>query len=304
MRDTARPYTQSRLATYLQCPRLFEYTYVQDVRTPDRTERYLIQGNVFHGTVERVCGSVDGDTAAASIHDLAMATFPAVWASEVDPGEFKSRAQQEYYRRQCAAALEEYFDPESGRGVEHARQSVAVEEWLETTVAGIPVAGYVDNVLLTDAGPHILDYKRSRGTIVSSGTADRLAGHLDGEAYEPGRVKSAIQAALYTAAVRDSAFCEPGDDVRFSYYVYLYDDTFEPAGEGYTVSARGKQYEMTDIVRDHEDTIWALIDAAADGIRGEAYEPEPWAFILDKTCADCEYRRMCPDYLTTEVERL
>lgn len=304
MSDAERPYSQSRLATYLQCPRKFEYKYVQEVSTTDRSERYLIQGNAFHGTVAHVCETVGRDATAESIHDLAMSTFPDVWSVEVDADEFESCAQQEYYRRQCVAALADYFDPESGAGIDHARQSVAVEERLETTVQGVPVSGYVDNILLTDAGPHILDYKRSRGTIVSSRTADRLAGHLDGEEYEPGRVKSAIQAALYIESVRDSEFYEPGDEVRFSYYVYLYDDTFEPASDGYAVSARGKQYEMTDIYREHEETIWALVGAAADGIRGETFNPEPWSFIRDESCEDCDYRRMCADYLATEVEQL
>ena len=302
---TARdgPYSQSRLATYLKCQRMFEYDYEWDVSSPETTQRYLIQGNVFHRTVEETCESARTDMRAEEVYEMAMGYFPAIWTEEVIEDEFESAAQREYYRRVTLAALEDYFDPDDGAGIEHARRSIAVEEHLETTVDGIPVKGYIDNILATDDGVHIIDYKRSRGSMISGGTADRLAGHLDGSEYEPGRVKSAIQGALYIQAVRDSNFCKPGDQVRFTYYVYLYDDEFVPDPEGYRVEARGKAYDRTELLAEYDAVIWDLIASAEEGIRTGSFEPVPWETIRDETCDDCDYKAMCADYLESEVGR-
>lgn len=297
-----RPFSQARLSTYQQCPRLYEFKYHQDITTPDRTERYLIQGNAFHEVVERTCESVTRETPAESVHARAMELFPDIWAAQVVPDEFASRAQQEYYRRQTLAALTAYFDETDGAGIDHARYSVAVEARLAGELNGIPVRGYVDNILQTETGVHLLDYKRSRRGIISSRTADRLPEHLAGDAYEPGRVKSAIQATLYRHLVRESDICDPEDEVTFSYYVYLYDDEFEPGADGYTISVSGKEYDVTDLCSEYSETILDLIEASATGIRAESFEPAPWPLIREDTCDDCDYRQMCPNYLASEVD--
>ncbi len=293
-------FSQSRLGTYLKCPRMYAYQYDWDVDTPDRTERYLIQGRAYHAAIERVCSTVDGH-APQDIEELAADTVRDAWQEHVDPDEFESRSQQEYYRRQTEVAIGAYFDAVDGPGIDHARNSIAVERSLETTHRGIPVRGYADNIVRTDSGLHIFDYKRNLGGVLSSYTAERIPGHLNGEEYEPGRVKNAIQAAIYIEALRDSDLYEQGWDIGFSFYGILDDIEFTPGVDGYSIDVSGRERDITDIYETHSETIWALIERGVTGIAEEAFTPEPWEEILDNTCEDCDYRAMCPDFLSTEV---
>lgn len=296
-----RPVSPSRLGTYTTCPRYYEFKYDQDIETADRTKRYLQQGLAMHETIERVSETVDRTMSSDVIHDTALAAFPEAWDEHVDPTEFESNAQCEYFRRQAMAGIDAYFDPDGGDGIDHARRSVAVETRLSTRYLGIPVAGYADQILETDTGLQILDYKRNLRGMLRSSTADRLEGHLQQEEHEPGRVKNAIQAAVYIEGVKETGFFEPGMDVQFSFYGLLWKDEFQSGPDGYSVTARGKELEITDIYEEHHDTIWKLIEESADGIAKERYTPEPWELIRENSCDDCDYKGMCPEYITTEV---
>lgn len=290
------------LAAYLYCPRKYDFDKVQDVATPDRTERYLQQGLALHRTIEETSRAVDRDADAEAVHEVALGRFAEVWPEEVDEAEFESAAQHEYLRRTARAGLEQFFDPEEGPGIDHARRSIAAEIKLTTEHEGVPLLGYADNVLRTDHGLHVIDYKRNIHGMLTSGTADRLADHLAADEHEPRRVKNAIQTAVYVEGVKDTDLYEPGMTVEFSFYGLLNVTDFEPHPAGYTVSARGYPREMTEIYDEHHDTIWELITSAYEGIKAAEYEPEPWDLIREEGCGDCEFRAMCPDYLAGEVE--
>ena len=293
----------SRLANYATCPRLYDYRYVQDVDTPDRTELYLNQGTIYHETIEDVCDAADRDDDAETIHDRATDVFAAKWAEYSNSDDYESDAHQEYQRRENRAAVEAFFDPDGGDGIEHARHSVATECWVECERDGRGLHGKADNVVRTDEGLHVFDYKRNTSGVLSSGTAEYLGEHRDGEVHEPKRVRNAFQTATYIEGVKNEPFYEDGMTVRFSFYGLLNSTSFESTPAGYEVSARGYPRETTDIYAEHHDTIWELIRAAHDGITGEAYEPEPFDLINDEACPDCDYREMCADRLSTEVRR-
>jgi putative RecB family exonuclease len=293
----------SRLATYATCPRLYDYRYAQDVNAPDRTELYLNQGRIYHETIEEVCDATGRDDNAETIHDRAMDVFAAKWAEHSNSEDYESDAHQEYQRRENRAAVEAFFDPDGGDGIEHARNSIATECWVECEVDGRGLHGKADNVVRTDEGLHVFDYKRNTNGVLSNRTAEYLGDHLDGEAHEPKRVRNAFQTATYVEGVKNEPFYEEGMEVRFSFYGLLNSTSFESTPAGYEVSARGYPRETTEIYAEHHDTIRDLIRAAHDGITGEAYEPEPFDLITDEACPDCDYREMCADRLSTEVRR-
>jgi putative RecB family exonuclease len=293
----------SRLATYATCPRLYDYRYVQDITTPDRTELYLNQGTIYHETIEDVCDATDRTDGAEEIHERAMDIFDAKWDDHSTPDDYESRAHREYQRTENRAAIASFFDADGGDGIDHARRSVATECWVECEVDGRGLHGKADNVIRTDDGLHIIDYKRNTRGMLSDGTAEYLADHLDGEAHEPKRVRNAFQTATYIEGVKNEPFYEDGMEVRFSFYGLLNRTSFESTPTGYDVSVRGYPRETTEIYEEHYDTIWALIRDAHDGITSEAYEPEPFELINEEACSDCDYRAMCADRLSTEVRR-
>lgn len=293
----------SRLATYATCPRLYDYQEVQDVNAPDRTELYLNQGTMYHETIEDVCDATGSDDPPETICDRAMRIFEAKWDEHSSPDDYESTAHQEYQRLENRAAIESFFDPDGGAGIDHARRSIATECWVECEVDGRGLHGKADNVVRTDDGLHIFDYKRKTDGMLSDGTAEYLGDHLDGEAHEPKRVRNAFQTATYIEGVKNEPFYEAGMEIRFSFYGLLNNTSFDSTPDGYAVSANGYPRETTGIYEEHHDTIWALISDAHDGITSEAYEPEPFDLINEEACPDCEYREMCADRLSREVRR-
>ncbi|WP_282350841.1 RecB family exonuclease [Haloferax volcanii] len=293
----------SRLANYATCPRLYDYRYVQDVNAPDRTELYLNQGTIYHETIEDVCEATSRDDDPGGIHDRAMRIFDAKWDEHSSADDYESRAHREYQRTENRAAIESFFNSDGGVGIDHARRSVATECWVECEIDGRALHGKADNVIRTDDGLHVFDYKRKTHGMLSDGTAEYLGDHLNGEAHEPKRVRNAFQTAAYIEGVKNEPFYEDGMEVRFSFFGLLNKTSFESTPTGYDVSARGWGRETTEIYEDHYDTIWALIRAAHDGITGETYDPEPFDLINEEACPDCDYREMCADRLSTEVQR-
>ncbi len=293
----------SRLANYATCPRLYDYRYVQGVNAPDRTELYLNQGTIYHETIEDVCDATENDDAAEAIHSRAMEFFDAKWDEHSTSDDYESAAHQEYQRAENRAAIASFFNPDSGDGIKHARHSIETECEVECERDGRRLHGKADNVIRTDDGVHVIDYKRNLRDVLSKGTAECLSDHLNGESHDPKRVRNAFQTAVYIEGVKNEPFYEKGMEVRFSFYGLLNSTSFESTPTGYDVSARGWPRETTEIYEDHYDTIWTLIRTAHDGITSEAYDPEPFDLINEEACPDCDYREMCTDRLSKEVRQ-
>jgi putative RecB family exonuclease len=293
----------SRLATYADCQRKFDHDYVKSVATPDETRLYLNQGRAYHETIEDVCESTSPDDDPETIHQRALEAFERNWEDHLEPDEYETAAHQAYQRAENRAAIDAFFDPDDGDGIDHARRSVTTEIRLRATVDGLGLYGYADNVLRTDEGLHIVDYKRRLDEIITPYTAKYLQEHLDGEVHEPGRVKNAFQTAAYIEGVKQSDLYEPGMDLRFSFYALFYETDVESTPDGFEVSVRGRSRETTGIYEEHYDTIWTLIQEAHEGIRNGEHDPDPFDLISEEACSDCEFRDMCPEYLAEEVAR-
>ena len=293
----------SRLATYTDCPRKFDYKYAQKIDAPDKTRLYLNQGLAYHDTIEAVCKATDSDDDPDVIYDRAMATFVEKWNDHLDADEYASQAHQEYQYRENRAAIASFFDPEGGDGIDHARHSIATEKWLKCVHEGLGLHGKADNILRTDEGLHVIDYKRNLRGVISSNKADVLDDHLNGDDHEPKRVKNTFQTATYIEGVKQSDLYEEGMTVRFSFYGLLNHTSFESTPNGYQVSARGYPRETTEIYDENYETIWELIKRAYEGITSESYEPNDFALMNEEACPDCTYRATCGEFLAEEVRR-
>lgn len=290
----------SSLAVYATCPRQYEYDKVWAVETPEASRRYLDRGLVYHGVIEDVCEAVADDPTMTDedIRALALERVDTRWRDETDRREYASDAQYAYDRDLTAAAIDAFFEHD---GIEHARNSVAIEKWLQCERDGVHLRGRADNIIRTDDGLRVVDYKGSFNDIVSSYTADRIAAHRDGEEYAAGILKSVFQAATYIEGAKGLDVYEPGMDVEFTFYGLLNNKSRERSLDGIQVSVRGYGRDVGAIYREHEAVIWALIRDCYEGILAENYEPDRFEAIREHACDECDYRAMCADYLGAEV---
>lgn len=290
----------SRLGVYAACPRRYQYEKEWEIGSPEQTRRYMDRGLALHGAIEDTCDRVrsEPDLTDEAIQQVATDAVETRWERHADRDEYASEAHFDFDRRLCEAAIEDYFDD---AGLGHARNSVATEAWLECRHEDVALRGRVDNVVRTDEGLRIIDYKSSLRGIISSGSKDAVTEHHDGEEHQPQRVKSMFQAAAYIEGVKDLPAYEPGMDIEFTYYGLLQHKETEGALEGLQVSVSGRGRDVGWIYESNYDAVWELIREYYEAIRAETYEPQRMELIRENACDDCTYRAMCPDYLAGEV---
>lgn len=290
----------SRLARYATCPRQYEYDYVWDVETPEVYRRYLDRGQVYHKAVEDTCEAVTDDPDMTDDEIRAFATERTVerWDSETDRAEYASDAQYTYDEELVLSAVDSYFATD---GVAHARDSIGTELWVDCERDGIELVGRADNVVRTDDGLRVIDYKGSFSGIVTWQSIADVPSHRTGETYAPHRLKSVFQAATYIEGAKNLSASEPDMDVEFTFYALLDEKTRTHHVDGLQVEASGRGRDVGEIYRTYEDEIWALIKDCYEGIQAEAHEPTRFEEIRDESCEDCDYRAMCGDYLGSEV---
>ncbi|WP_435348531.1 PD-(D/E)XK nuclease family protein [Haloarchaeobius sp. HRN-SO-5] len=301
MSDGVRRVSPSSLAVYAACPRQYQYDKVWDVASPEESRRYLDRGLAYHGAIEDTCAWAAGQdepVTDSEIQEYARSAIEDRWVTETDRGEYASDAQYAYDRRLAVAAVAAYFRED---GLEHARNSVEQEAWLTCDRGDVHLHGRVDNVVATDEGLQIIDYKGSLTGIVSGRTEGKIEEHHAGEAYHASILKSVFQAAAYIEGAKNTDHYRPGMDVEFTFYGVMQDRERIPERDGITVEVSGRGRDVGRIYDEHEDTIWELVADCYRGIVDAEHEPVPWDRIRENACGDCAYRGMCGDYLGEEV---
>lgn len=300
MTDARPRVSPSHLAVYAVCPRQYFFDKIWSVEAPERSRRYLDRGLAYHGAIEETCNTVKDNEGMsdADIVDTARAAIEDRWEQEIDREEYASQAQYEYDRELTVSAVVNYFESD---GAEHARRSIGTERWLTCDYNGVRLHGRVDNIVRTDDGLEIIDYKGSLNNIVSGSSADQIEEHRNQEDHCGDILKSVFQAAAYTEGVKETAEYEPGMDIEFTYYGVMHDKDRQPGLDGIRVSANGNDRQVGWIYEAYHDQIWALIDDCYEGICTEDHEAEPWELIQEHACSECDYQQMCPDYLGQEV---
>lgn len=301
MSDGPTRVSPSSLATYATCPQKFLYDNVWDVETPERSRRYLDRGTAYHGAIEDVCrivSSSDSTYEDAEIRQLARQAIEDRWRTETSRTEYASDAEYDYDRRITFEGVESYFADVGG---EHARNSLDQEIWLECDYDGLHLHGRADNLVRTESGLKIIDYKGSLYDIVSSASHQKIEAHYQGEEYVPGLLKSVFQTAMYMEGIKQTNYFEEGMEVEFTFYGILWKKERTRNLDGIEVSVEGKARNVSWVYEMHRETIWKLVRENYEGIVEAIYRPEPWEQILENACDGCEYRSMCADYLGHEV---
>ncbi len=298
-----RPLSQSRLATYAKCPRLYEFQYDWDVAVPDEQRRYFERGNVLHEAIEHICERVDAEPGLedSEIRQLAIDQTNRNWDERMDRSEYYSDAEFEEDRLATVARIEAFFD--DGPGFGHVRNSIATELYVSLERNDETYHGYIDNVVRDDGTLTLVDYKTS--SVKPPFTRQYVKEHLE-DGYRPRRVKPAMQAALYLEAIKTADIYDPALDLEFVFYELRKSrgKTVTRRPGEVTVTVEGRARNVTSGYHEQAADVWELIEKCATGIRAEEYEPESFEEIYDNTCSSCDFRNACPQYLEEEVSRL
>jgi len=296
-----RRVSPTSLAIYAACPRQYQYDKDWRVNSPEESRRYLDRGLAYHAAIEDVCRVVSeraGQVSDEWIQQRAMDAIEARWQEMSERREYVSDAQYAYDHDLAAAAVQDYFEND---GLEHARHSLDQEVWLECDHGDVHLLGRADNIVRTDYGLQVIDYKGKLDGIISGASQGKLVSHAKGDEYAADVLKSVFQAATYIEGAKATEYFEPGMSVEFTFYGLLQSPERTRHLDGIQVSVSGRSRDVGWLYAEYEDTIWGLIEAAYEGILTSSYEPEPWDLIREHACEDCGYRAMCGDYLGAEV---
>lgn len=321
--------SQSRLGDYVRCPRYYEFKRIWGVKTPDETIRYLRRGTAMHNAIEATWlwahpdidhEALDEDdpnpivegmgdplpVSAAELRAYGTEALEAQWADVVPLDAYQTRSHYDFDRAACRAAIEAYFG-EEGAGVEHFERAIGSEAELTFEWRGFEFRGYLDLILRTDSGLHVIDFKSSFSNIISASpryASEAIEDHRDAEKHRHQYMKSLMQAALYRRAAEELTAYEPEMEIDFSFYALREEVETTADPEGVRPEVTGDERELTHILDMHGDDAWELIEQYANGIRTAEFTPEPWELIEDTVCDECPYREMCPDYLASGVSYL
>lgn len=292
----------------MTCPRQFEFDYVHDLEGADNTdmERYFDRGTVLDTALQRTADAVSPETDAETVQLLARENFTEEWASTTIRDNYPSPAAYEYDRKVSKAAIEDYLDPQTdGDGVVHLQQSVGTEVHLEWTDDELgPMHGYADNIVQTQDGFLIIDYKASySGSRFPNLRGGDLEKQLTGTNHYPSRLKKWLQMWMYCTGLKADEGFSPDDEIQFMFYGLISSTDRTATADGYTVSVSGKERDMTDLYRSYKDELRELISDKIASIQTEPFDPtdEGWELIQENACGGCDYQQACGDYLAEEV---
>lgn len=298
----------SSLTTYLTCPRQYEFNYEHELAGQDRPEleRYFNRGMVLDTALQRTADEVDTNTDPDQIRERARKHFEDCWDEMTELETYPSPASQAYDRQLSKAAIEAYLNPATdGDGIKHLQRSVGTEvhlEWVDEEFG--PMHGYADNVVQTDDGLLIIDYKASySGRRFPNKNGSDLSKQIAGKKHYPKRLKKWLQIEMYCTGIKAHELYTEGDEIRFLFYGLIDSKDRTPTPDGYTVSVDGKGWEMTDLYQDNLEKFRQLVERSVEGIRSAAFDPtgDRWELIKDEACEDCDFRQACGDVIAEEV---
>ena len=189
-----RPLSYSSLRAYLECPLRWKFLYVD--KLPETPRSYFSFGRTIHSVLEElvrpflVPEAVPRKSAGAAQRrldewhgggpmvegrprplskDQILAAYDRLWVKD----GYSSPEEETRYKVLGENMLLRYYD----QFLEDHPRPVAIEEYLQSSLDGIPVHGYVDRIDLTPSGGlEVLDYKTSRElSIQEARDSDQLA---------------------------------------------------------------------------------------------------------------------------------
>lgn len=335
MSDGEISLTADGVASYLRCPRRYEFAHVDglagDGDESPTAERLAVLRAAICDALRT--GAADPDDLEAA----ALERLGALWAEHEE--RVHSRAQRRHERRVLEATVRAYVD---AVGDDHAPGAAALRSKTDAAVLGpsLPVHSRVAlpelEARATVAAP--IDYAYASGSSLvgvrfvptarplgllryrdewEGDVADRFAAHFDpaAEAFEPDLVGALFETAVVLDGLRALRDRLELSSLRTCRYVQL------PLAERSalavnwmreTVETTVEPIDLTDPFLDHhtfgmthEHRNRAVERRLAEVVRGIVagrFEPgERLDSIVENACPNCAYTVCCEEYIATEV---
>jgi len=136
-------FSPTMMATYLKCPRMFKYKYIDKLGEKFKQPRpYLSFGNSIHKTLDEFMRRKPQERS----FKLLKAILETQWESE---GFINAEQEEEFFHR-AVEMLNNFY--EAG---EYKLQPDFVEQWFEFPVEDFILSGRIDRI----DGEHVIDYK-------------------------------------------------------------------------------------------------------------------------------------------------
>jgi putative RecB family exonuclease len=258
----------SSYRAYLECPLRWKFLYID--RLPETPRGYFTFGRVVHTVLEELVRPLVVPTARRVTETESQRTLDD-WQPRAPPGAGGWMTAEEMLQLYDKSwSPDGYSSPEEearyrslGRDLllryydqlqRERPHPVSVEEHLETKWDGIPVHGYIDRIDRTAAGGlEIVDYKTSR--------------------------------ELSNEDARDSD--------QLSLYQILVENNYSEPVQGLTLYHLRSLKPLRSPPRQRSAlaTLHDRIGTVSDGIRADAFEPNP-----GRHCSRCDFQSRCPEF--------
>lgn len=252
----------SGISTYQQCPRKYQFVYVDKV--PTKPAPALFFGSVMHDCLEYLHRPDDKQTDPRTLAHL-LDRLNQVWSP---PKEFDEAVLEAggYSRDRAELLLTEYFEKhvglDEGRSREPAR-ALTVEKYFKAKLDEDVVSGLIDRIDKVDGGYEVIDYKTNK----------KLP---PGYHYERD-----LQLPIYKWAAEEALGYSPVKRVSFFYVVPEINKKVTPHVH-YDIEAT--KQTVRDVIADVKKDISAQKE-------GQNFEAK-----RNNLCNWCDFKEICPLY--------
>ncbi|WP_049922915.1 PD-(D/E)XK nuclease family protein [Halopiger djelfimassiliensis] len=323
------------LATYLRCPRRYEFAHVHELEGSDDSDVTADRADLLR---RAICAALrSGETDVDGLFAVGRERLSALWDDHDE--RFHSRAQRRHERRVLEATLRAYLERV---GVEHAAgierlaadatdaEPVGPSLSVSSTVSvpentdPVPVEATVDYLYVdgssfvgvrfvpTLAPLGLLRYRSDWDGDV----ADLFTDHFDADAdvFEPGAVSALLETAVVLEGLRARRDRLGLEDRTCRYLRIPLADRSKATVNWIrgTVETSLEVMDLTDVYVDHltygmthehrnETVDDRLADVLGRLVTGSFDPSDRWDRIESHACPSCEYTVCCQEYIAREV---
>lgn len=307
------PVHVDELATYLACPRQYEFTYVTELAGDERRTRDEFRRLLRTAITTGLDAALDS---SADPRDTAVSALDSEWDAYRDSTEHHSAHQETTEKNRARAAIDAYFDTvgeEHLAGIERAADLcdipiVGPDIELSATIDGYPLTVDVDYVMVDAgrvAGVRLTDSMWGSWVPWASST-DIVMEHFTQAEYRPRQVGT-----VFAARVAEEALNRFGGDGTGAELAYLgvMETTFE-TDDG--CEAELELRWMGDYLEDARSDVDDALAWLCSNLGDELYSPEAvfdeqdhwngsFELVLEHECRRCSYASGCQEAIRQDV---
>jgi putative RecB family exonuclease len=144
----------SGLKDYLECPRRYQHSRIDALRSPDTI--HTLRGKIFHSTLERLMALPGAERTIDAAHSLLKGAWQEIMDRKAHSDLNDDRTKLIQLANESKGLIDNYFALETPSAVNHE----GVERKISSEIGGAPILGILDRVdRERDHSLSIVDYK-------------------------------------------------------------------------------------------------------------------------------------------------